>query len=289
MQPLRAYHPQKYPPLGPRWEQFGDDIMGSATDEMRAMITRKNQWKREFHVGRLKEHGMLPPAHRDPEDDVMDGFDLPEPSAPPLPPPPRPPSPPQKRRMMEPVGKSHTIYEPEHFDIGYDTADDGQLPAPSSTGIASAISKGASDGANSLAASLGAGAVHAVTYIGAAGATAVVKGVVNGLSHFATGVNPLSVPDDNEEEPDRSAEPLRPFPKAKAKAKAKSSPHPYPAPFVPVAPYNGGVFDVSSEEEAPGPAAAARRPRNRGGLANRDLEFARRTLAADPGLGRRRG
>ena len=149
--------------------------------------------------------------------------------------------------------------------------------------------KGASDGANSLAASLGAGAVHAVTYIGAAGATAVVKGVVNGLSHFATGVNPLSVPDDNEEEPDRSAEPLRPFPKAKAKAKAKSSPHPYPAPFVPVAPYNGGVFDVSSEEEAPGPAAAARRPRNRGGLANRDLEFARRTLAADPGLGRRRG
>ena len=192
--------------------------------------------------------------------------------------------------MMEPVGKSHAIYEPEHFDIGYDTADDGQLPAPSSTGIASAISRGASNGANSLAASLGAGAVHAVTYIGAAGATAVVKGIANGLSHYATGVNPLSVPDDAEEEPDQSAEPLRPFPKAKAKTKAKSSPHPYPAPFVPVEHWNGGVFDVaSSEEEAPGPVAAARRPRNRGGLANRDVKFAQATLAADPTLGRRRG
>ena len=45
--------------------QFGDDIMGSATDEMRAMLQRKHQWKREFHAGR--EHGMLPPARRDPE------------------------------------------------------------------------------------------------------------------------------------------------------------------------------------------------------------------------------
>ena len=178
----------------------------------------------------------------------------------------------------------------EHFDIGYDTADDGEIPAPSSNCIASAISRGASNGANSLAASLGAGAVHAVTYIGAAGATAVVKSIANGLFHYATGVNPLSVPDDDEEEPDQSAEPLRPFPKAKAKS--KPSPHPFPAParpFVDIRPYNGGVFDVSSEEEAPGPAAAARRPRNRGGLANRDLKFARETLAADPTLGRRRG
>ena len=228
---------------------------------------------------------MLPPAHRDPEDDVMDGFDLPEPSAPPLPPPPSPP--PQGRRMME-----HRQPQPERFDIGYDTAGDGEIPAPSSNGIASAISRGASNGANSLAASLGAGAVHAVTYIGAAGATAVVKGIANGLSHYATGVNPLSVPDDDEEEPDQSAEPLRPFPKAKAQAKSKPSPHPFPAParpFVDIRPYNGGVFDVSSEEEAPGAAAAARRPRNRGGLANRDLRFARETLAADPNLGRRRG
>ena len=105
--------------------------------------------------------------------------------------------------MMEPVGKKTELYtpEPEHFDIGYDTADDGEIPASSSTGIASAISNGASDGANSLAASLGAGAVHAITYIGAAGATAVVKGVANGLSHFATGVNPLSVLDMTRKNP----------------------------------------------------------------------------------------
>ena len=133
--------------------------------------------------------------------------------------------------------------------------------------------------------------------MGAAGATAVVKGIANGLTHFATGVNPLAAADDEEE---IDQEPLKPFPKAKAQAKSsyggssgsqeKSKPHAFPArPFMDVRPYNGGVFDVSSEEEAPGPAAAARRPRNRRGLANRDLRFARETVDADPHLGRRRG
>ena len=136
--------------------------------------------------------------------------------------------------------------------------------------------------------------------MGATGATAVVKGVANGLSHFATGVNPLSVPYNDEDEIDQSPEPLKPLPKAKAQASSfwggssgsqeKPKPHAFPArPFMDVRPYNGGVFDVSSEEEAPGPAAAARRPRNRGGLANRDLRFARETVDADPHLGRRRG
>ena len=67
--------------------QFGDDIMGSATDEMRAMLERKNQWKRDFHIGRLQEQGMMPgmpgmphrasQPRRDPEDDAVDGFDRP--------------------------------------------------------------------------------------------------------------------------------------------------------------------------------------------------------------------
>ena len=286
MQPLRAYHPQKYPPLGPRWVQFGDDIMGSATDEMRAMLTRKNQWKREFHVGRLKEHGMLPPAHRDPEDDVMDGFDLPEPSAPPLPPPPRPP---QGRRMMErPQPEAVEIYtpQPEHFDIGHDTADESggievNPPAPNMLWTAA---KHAGSGALSLGGLLARGVAKgagAAIDLAIAGNHALVPEEERPQSWFTTA-------DDHQVED----EPLRPFPKVKAKAKAKSSPHPFPAPatpFVPVEPYNGGVFDVSSEEEAPGPAAAARRPRNRGGLANRDLKFARETHAADPNLGRRRG
>ena len=56
--------------------QFGDDIMGSATDEMRAMLERKNHWKRDFHIGRLQEQGMMPhkasQPRRDPEDDAVD-------------------------------------------------------------------------------------------------------------------------------------------------------------------------------------------------------------------------
>ena len=65
--------------------QFGDDIMGSATDEMRAMLERKNQWKREFHGGRLQEHGMtpmrhhahmqVPASHADPEEQAVEAFD----------------------------------------------------------------------------------------------------------------------------------------------------------------------------------------------------------------------
>ena len=109
--------------------QFGDDIMGSATDEMRAMLERKNQWKRDFHIGRLQEQGMMPhrasQPRRDPEDDAVDGFDRPTPSAPP---------PPETRRL-EPQTQSH----PDHFDIGYDTAEEAEIPPSSSNGIISAI------------------------------------------------------------------------------------------------------------------------------------------------------
>ena len=191
----------------------------------------------------------------------------------------------------------------EHFDKGYDTADEGEIPAPSSNGIISAISTGARNGANSLAARLGAGVVHGITYMGAAGATAVVKGIANGLSHFATGVNPLAAADDDEEEIDQ--EPLKPFPKAKAQAKSsyggssgsqeKPKPYAFPAqPFVDVRPFNGGVFDVNSSEDEARPAAAAAAaaapaaPR-RSRLAKRDVKFAQETVDADPHLGRRRG
>ena len=223
---------------------------------------------------------------RDPEDDAVDEFDRPPPS---------PPPPPETRRL-----ESQTHSQPEHFDIGYDTAEEAEMPASSSNGIISAISNGASNGANSSAADLGAGVVHALAYGAGVASAAVVKGGFRAVKHLATGTNPLSVADDEEEE-ERSPEPMQAHPKAKAQPKSSSwwggsngsqdkpSPHPYPALWSheAVSAYNG-VHEVSSEEEAPGPVAAARRPRNRGGLANRDLRFARETLAADPTLGRRR-
>ena len=129
---------------------------------------------------------MMPHAalqtRRDPEDDAVGGFDRPPPSAPP---------PPQTRRLQEPQPQS----QPAHFDIGYDTADEGEPPVANSNGILSAISNGASNGANSFAADLGAGVVHSLAYGAAVGTTAVVKGGFRTLQHLATGTNPLSVPD----------------------------------------------------------------------------------------------
>ena len=285
MQPLRAYHPQRYPPVGPRWVQFGDDIMGSATDEMRAMLERKNQWKRDFHIGRLQEQGMMPgmphkasQPRRDPEDDAVDEFDRPPPS---------PPPPPETRRL-----ESQTHSQPEHFDIGYDTAEEAEMPAPSSNGIISAISNGASNGANSFAADLGAGVVHALAYGTAVASAAVVKGGFRAAKHLATG-NPLSV--DDEEEEERSPEPMSAHPKAKAQAKSSwwggssasqekpSRPHPYPAPWSheAVSAYNG-VHEVSSGEEAPapGPVHPGPAPKRRGNrLAQRDIRHSQETLS----------
>ena len=295
MQPLRAYHPQRYPPVGPRWVQFGDDIMGSATDEMRAMLERKNQWKRDFHIGRLQEQGMMPgmphrasQPRRDPEDDAVDGFDRPTPSAPP---------PPESRRL-----ESQTHSHPEHFDIGYDTAEEAEMPSSSSNGIISAISNGASNGANSLAADLGAGIVHSLAYATGAASAAVVKGGLNAVRHLATGRNPRAEPDPDEEE-ERSPDPpksslwggggiqnLKPKPKSSSwfggssGSQDKPSPHPYPAPWSPeaISAYNGGVHEVSSGEEAPapGPVHPGPAPKRRGNrLAQRDVRYSQETLS----------
>ena len=219
---------------------------------------------------------------RDPEDDAVDGFDRP---------PPPPPSHPQTRRLQEP----QTHSQPEHFDIGYDTAEEAEMPPSSSNGIISAISNGASNGANSLAADLGAGAVHALAYGAAAGTAAVVKGSFRAIKHLATGTDPLSVPDTEEEE-ERSPEPMSAHPKAKAQPKSSwwggssgsqqkpSSPHPYPAPWSPeaVSAYNG-VHEVnSSGEEAPAPGSVhpGPAPKRRGNrLAQRDVRHSQETLS----------
>ena len=134
---------------------------------------------------------------------------------------------------------------------------------------------------------------------------AVVKGGFRAVKHLATGTNPLSVADDEEEE-ERSPEPMRAHPKAKAQPKSSwwggsgsqqkpSSPHPFPAPWSheAVSAYNGGVHEVNSSGEeapAPGPVHPGPAPRRRGnrGVAQRDVRFAQQTLAADPTLGRRR-
>ena len=141
---------------------------------------------------------------------------------------------------------------------------------------------------------MGAGVVHGVTYGVAAASTAVLKGISNGLVHYATGVNPLSV-DESEEElvPD---EPLRPHAAQSAQSSSRSRGWwAFPAkekqqPFKDPAAYNGtGQFAINIEDDAPAAAAAAlMRPPSRP-VAQRDLRHARATLDADPSLPRKRG
>ena len=77
------------------------------------------------------------------------------------------------------------------------------------------------NGANSTLANMGAGVVHGITYVAGKGTAAAAKGLVRGLGHLATGVNPLVASDDEEElVPDK---PVRAYPKAKAQSRSSGS------------------------------------------------------------------
>jgi len=79
---LQPYRSTRYPPPGPKWVQFGDDIIGGAVDDARAALERKKAWKIEYHSRRLQEDGMMPHRfdthrHRDPEEQATDANDRP--------------------------------------------------------------------------------------------------------------------------------------------------------------------------------------------------------------------
>jgi hypothetical protein len=54
MLPLQPYAPGKYPP-GPRWAQFGDDLL-----EAHSKLVGKRQGMMNFHTERLDRHGLRP-------------------------------------------------------------------------------------------------------------------------------------------------------------------------------------------------------------------------------------
>jgi len=246
MLPLQPYHEGSYPP-GRKFPQFGDDAIGGYLNAHAALAEKRRNMV-PYHIGRLAQDGFVPlnalpsqvpesPAN--PEDQATQAFDRPPPPAP------------------EPV-----------FEDAKSDNELAELHRPHPP--ASTLGNTFMNGANSTLANMGAGVVHGITYVAGVGTAAAAKGLVRGLGHLATGVNPLSVASDDEEElvPDK---PVRAYPKAKAQSRSsgsheKPSPHPWPAPFVDPARYNGTgpheIYIGSSEEEAPGPAAAARRPRN---------------------------
>ena len=101
MLPVQPQHPGRYPP-GPKWAQFGDDVIGSAMNaHIQARLASKRQTFEDFHIDRLQQDGFMPmapapsqhPASRpDPEEPAVNAFDAPDvemqsPGQPPPPPP----------------------------------------------------------------------------------------------------------------------------------------------------------------------------------------------------------
>ena len=284
MLPVQRYHVETYPPEGPRWVQFGDDILGSAVDDVRAALQRKNHWKHQFHIGRLQEQGMMPflrhietqtPAERrDPEEEAVETYDR----HPPPPPPPR-----GRARDGEVV---HRRLGPPMMSI------DPPVDVPTPT-----LGGSFGNGASSTLSEMGAGLIHGGTWMAGATAGAFAKGIARGVTHLIAG-RPAAVDalgDDEDEAPEPLSVGSRPAPKARSQPSSGSqeSPHPWPAPsrpFVDPSSYNGTgphaiYIGTDEEDEAPGPAAAAARPRGRR-VAARDVRLAEETLAAYPNSGR---
>ena len=202
------------------------------------------------------------------------------------PPPPPPDHNPTRERQRRPE-------EPE--EGGYDTAEEGVAPQSSHSILTSL-----QNGANSTLANMGAGLVHGGVWAAGAAASAVGRGVFRGVSHLATGSNPLEVEAGGGDEAGSEADaPMRPYPKAKAKAHpgksmssgSRETPMPWPArPWVDPSSYNGTgahafyIGDSEDDRSPPRPAAAAaapQRPRGRP-IAQRDVRLARETLNSMP-------
>ena len=252
---LQPYHVTRYPPPGPKWVQFGDDIVGGAVDDVRAALERKKLWKREHHLNRLQEDRMMPLGHRfedhrDLEEQATDAYDH-------LPPPPGPPPDhaPARERNRRP--------RPEEAEGGYDTAEEG-VPETHSSSIWTSLSSGAS----STLADMGAGLVHGTAYLAGAAAGAVGKGLVRGITHLATGSSAIDYPDSGAAAASEAEEPLKAYPKVKAGKSTSSGssekPMPWPArPWVDPSSYNGTgahafyIGDDEDDRSPPRPAAAA--------------------------------
>ena len=272
--------------------QFGDDIL----DDVRSTLERKNLWKREYHLNRLQDEGMVPlsrrfASHRDPEEQATEAFDRP-------PPPPGPPP------DHAPARERERHRRPDEPEGGYDTAEEGVVEQPSSSILTSL-----SSGANSTLADMGAGLVHGTAYLAGAAAGAVGKGLVRGITHLATGSSSIEHHGGGEEAGSEAEEVLRAYPKAKARAGksassgSKDAPFPFPSrPWVDPSSYNGTgahAFYIGDDDDRSPPrpaaaaaAAAAAPSRPSRPIAQRDVRFAQETLASLPandyGRGRRR-
>ena len=285
MLPVQPYHEGSYPP-GAKFPQFGDDVIGGYLNAHAALAEKRRNMV-PFHIGRLQQDGLVPlnhmetqtPAPRpDPEGELIDG-------GPPAP----PPLPPRGRRRMqepererptirygEPVTISEPVPGPQQHYIGSDG--EGAMGAPT-PGLPSAIASGLGNAALSIG--VGAGRL----------AWRGMKAGTSAAFRLATAANHAAIPEE-----DRPQEPWYGNPESPSPSGSPQAPRGHwfppgpanpPRHFVDAAPYNGtGLHSItiSDEEDEPGPAAAAARPRNP--VRRSDVELARQTLG---GLGQNFG
>ena len=96
MQPLLPYVPEKYPPRGRIWPQFGDDVLEhtlSLGEGMRQSLQRKKEGMMQWHQDNLLHHGLAPKP--DPADIPVPDDDAPDALLPYSEPPPDPPTEPR--------------------------------------------------------------------------------------------------------------------------------------------------------------------------------------------------
>ena len=62
MQPVLRYQAQTYPPRGPQWPQFDEQLglVASVTDTLHYGLSQKREAKHEMHSDRLQYHGLAP-------------------------------------------------------------------------------------------------------------------------------------------------------------------------------------------------------------------------------------
>ena len=63
MQPVFSYRAEGYPPRGPQWPQFGDDVLEetlSLSEGARQSLNKKREAMSDFHREILQHHGLAP-------------------------------------------------------------------------------------------------------------------------------------------------------------------------------------------------------------------------------------
>ena len=134
MQPLLPYVPEKYPPRGRIWPQFGDEVLEdtlSLGEGIRHSLQKKKDGMTQWHQDNLVHHGLAPKP--DPADIPVPDDDAPDAPLPYNEPPPDPPQGPNRRypqnKLPRAKGQSEPVFSSPGLPPG--PPDSGRRPMES--------------------------------------------------------------------------------------------------------------------------------------------------------------